>query len=356
MEKLTEILATVFESLLHIWPYLLITIPFSVIIKLTDVNKYINRVLGKRVFLSIILATAVGAFSPLCSCSVIPVIASLLIGGVPLAPVMSFWIASPSMDPEIFFLSVSVLGWDISMWRLGATLVMSLMAGFITHLLVKKGILGDSYIKAIKPSYSFSLFDYVYRKFSLLFQNFQLASIPVSTTTSCVENATCSSKCDVPVQKSSCGCDSKSEEPAVTPVRKEPFYKTVILESYKSTIMVVKFMALAYLINALIMTFLPGDLLSNSIASNNAFSIIVASLVGIPAYTSNITAIPLISGLLEMGMSPAAALSFLIAGPVTTIPAMVAVHGITSKRVFILYLLIGLLGSIISGYMFMLFV
>ena len=40
-----------------------------------------------------------------------------------------FRFASPTMDPEIFFLTVSTLGWDLAVWRLGATLVLSLSGG-----------------------------------------------------------------------------------------------------------------------------------------------------------------------------------------------------------------------------------
>lgn len=64
------------------------------------------------------------------------------LGGMPLAPVMSFWIASPSMDPEIFFLSTASIGWELSVWRLAATFAISLSAGYITHILVLKGLLG----------------------------------------------------------------------------------------------------------------------------------------------------------------------------------------------------------------------
>ena len=96
---------------------------------------------------AIILATAVGAFSPFCSCGVIPVVAALLIGGVPLAPVMSFWIASPSMDPEIFFLSVATIGWELAAWRLGSTLVLSLGAGLATHFIVQRGWFGQKLLR-----------------------------------------------------------------------------------------------------------------------------------------------------------------------------------------------------------------
>ena len=62
-----------------------------------------------------------------------------------------------------------------------------------------------------------------------------------------------------------------------------------------------------------------------------------AALLGVPIYTSNLAALPMVGGLLAQGMNPAAALAFLVAGPTTTIPAMAAVWGLVSRRVFALY-------------------
>ena len=97
--EIIELAELVARSLVRIWPYLLVTIPLAVAVQVSGAAKHIRRAFAARPVPAIILATVVGAFSPFCSCGVIPVVASLLIGGVPLAPVMSFWIASPSMDP-----------------------------------------------------------------------------------------------------------------------------------------------------------------------------------------------------------------------------------------------------------------
>ena len=129
MNHIYAILEYIVESFIHIWPYLLITIPIAVAVQMSGAAKYINRAFTARPIIAILLATAVGAFSPLCSCSVIPVVAAMLIGGVPLAPVMSFWLASPSMDPEIFFLTVSSLGWELATWRLVATIILVWLVG-----------------------------------------------------------------------------------------------------------------------------------------------------------------------------------------------------------------------------------
>ena len=45
MEQIIEIGEYVIESFLHIWPYLLITIPMAVVVKLTGAAKFINKIL-----------------------------------------------------------------------------------------------------------------------------------------------------------------------------------------------------------------------------------------------------------------------------------------------------------------------
>ena len=127
LDEMMRILDFVVEAFLHVWPFVLVTIPLAVAVNLTGASRYIERALRARPVAAIVLATLVGAFSPFCSCSVIPVVAALLLGGVPLAPVMSFWIASPSMDPEIFLLSVATIGWELAFWRLGATLALKVV-------------------------------------------------------------------------------------------------------------------------------------------------------------------------------------------------------------------------------------
>ena len=54
------------------------------------------------------------------------------------------------MDPEIFFLSVGMIGWKLAIWRLAATLILSLSAGFITHMLMQNGWLGQQILRARK--------------------------------------------------------------------------------------------------------------------------------------------------------------------------------------------------------------
>jgi len=363
MEQIIKILAFILNSFVHIWPYLLITIPLAVIVQLSGAAKYINNALSKNPLVSIVLATLLGALSPFCSCGVIPVIASLLIGGVPLAPVMSFWIASPSMDPEIFFLSAATIGWKLSVWRLAATFVISISAGFTTHFAMKRGIFGTEILRAqpvlgmgnFGKNLLFKLVAGIKRIFTLVIPQkkgtVQLIGVksPVSNSTnaSCCINIENISPGHEPVQSNkSCACA------AVCTPKEEPFFKKMLREIWKAFSMVAQFMALAFLINALIEFYLPKDYVGHLLGNDSPFSVLIAALVGIPVYTSNLTALPLVSGLLSLGMNQGAALSFLIAGPVTTLPAMLAVWGIVKPKVFLFYLIFPLLGAIVFGYLY----
>ncbi|UCH11400.1 MAG: permease [Fidelibacterota bacterium] len=116
--------------------------------------------------------------------------------------------------------------------------------------------------------------------------------------------------------------------------------------------MVAKFMALAVFLEALIVLYVPEAWIAALLGGQNPLAIPTATLLGIPAYTTNLAALALVGGLLEQGMLPAAALAFLIAGPTTTLPAMVAVWGLASRRVFMLYLALTTTGALTVGYLF----
>jgi uncharacterized membrane protein YraQ (UPF0718 family) len=101
---------------------------------------------------------------------------------------------------------------------------------------------------------------------------------------------------------------------------------------------------------ALITRYVPQAAIAGISGERNALAVPLAALIGIPSNLSNFTALPIVSGLLAQGMQPGAAIASLIAGPVTTIPAMVAVHGIVQKRVFVLYFFsLGLFGATVMG-------
>ncbi|HLN74743.1 MAG: permease [Methylococcaceae bacterium] len=348
MEQITYILNFIIQSFIHVWPYLLITIPLAVWVNLSDFSRHFKTLMTKSPWLSILLATVVGAFSPFCSCGVIPVISTLLIGGVPLAPVFAFWVASPSMDPEIYFLSVSVLGWKLAIWRLVSTFCISILAGVITHLLVKSGYI-TSYLREKTENTGLfswsSLFNRA--KILLLSQNKEIMSTAVvRCCASEIPYAVASIRCcsEKPVVSNSCACSATYQA-----IEEIPLGKKIWKESLKSVWMISRFMGLAFLLNALLNLYVPQEAIGKLLNQQGFVSVIIAAILGVPVYTSNLTALPLVGGLLHLGLHPGAALAFLISGPMTTIPAMVAVYGITSRKVFGLYVFFALFGALLFG-------
>lgn len=296
LNELVRILVFVWEALVHVWPLLLITIPVAVLIKEVDASAKISSIFRKNIWLSIVIATLVGAIAPFCSCGVIPVISAMLISGVPLAPVMSFWLASPSMDPEIFFLSVASLGWPLAAARMLTTFCMSITGGIITHLLFRKA---DT------------------SKFLLLQKQ---------------EEASCG-EC--------CGCTSPQS-------RIRSLFKNI----FDSAWFVVKFLLIAYILEALIIFYVPSDVVVTLLGKNPFLSVLLATLIGVPFYTTNLSALGLMGGLLAKGLSEGAALAFLVGGATTTIPAMAAVYKLVDRRIFAVYIGVTLFFAVASGFLY----
>ncbi|MEC7468069.1 MAG: permease, partial [SAR324 cluster bacterium] len=99
-----ESLNFIIDQLIGLSPYLLVSIGLTAYAKATGADNLIARAFQGKETLMIFFAALMGGLSPFCSCGVIPLIAALLSMGVPLAPVMAFWLSSPLMDPSMFFL------------------------------------------------------------------------------------------------------------------------------------------------------------------------------------------------------------------------------------------------------------
>jgi uncharacterized membrane protein YraQ (UPF0718 family) len=288
MNPILRIISFVIENLMHIWPVLLVTIPISVLIKHFNADKKIKKIFSKHWLVAILIATAIGAFAPFCSCSIIPVIAALIASGVPIAPVMAFWLASPSMDPEIFLFSTATLGFNLALARLIATGFMSFFGGVITHYVIDK--------KRIKP------------------------------------------------------VGFMTQQAEVKRSRKE-LIQLVLKECLSTLWLIVRFLILAYTLEALIIFYLPESIIQN-LFGTGPLSVVKATFIGIPLYTTNLSALGIVSGLITKGLSQGAALSFLIAGATTTIPAMAAVYKIVERKIFFLYLSLATGFAFVSGMLF----
>ena len=127
-------------SLVQVAPFLVLSIAIAAYAQASGADNLISRAFQGRIGGMVVVASLFGAFSPFCSCGVIPLIAALLSMGVPVAAVMAFWLSSPLMDPSMFVLSVGTLGLQFAIAKTIATVGIGLLGGFGTLALMRAGI------------------------------------------------------------------------------------------------------------------------------------------------------------------------------------------------------------------------
>ena len=119
--------------------FLLLSIGIAAYAAASGADNLIAKAFQGKLAVMIPVAALFGAFSPFCSCGVIPLIAALLSMGVPVAAVMAFWLASPLMDPSMFVLTVGTLGLQFAIAKTIATVGIGLLGGFGTLALMRSG-------------------------------------------------------------------------------------------------------------------------------------------------------------------------------------------------------------------------
>ncbi len=110
-----------------------------------------------------------------------------------------------------------------------------------------------------------------------------------------------------------------------------------------------KWLTLAYVLESVMLAYIPADLIAGVLGGDGLKPIFLGALVGAPAYLNGYAAVPLVDALLTQGMAPGAAMSFVIAGGVSCIPAAVAVWALVKPRVFAAYIGFAIIGAMLGG-------
>ena len=295
------------SALIGIAPFIVLAVAIAAYTSASGADRLIARAFSGSPGRTIVLASVVGALSPFCSCGVIPLIAAMLRAGVPLAPVMAFWLASPVMDPEMFVLTAAGVGVGFASAKTVAAVAMGLLGGLMVRALEGAGGLRNPLSGAVAGGGCGAEFD---------------ARAPVSVQWRCWAE----------------------------PERRDRFVR----ESLHTGTFLLKWLTVAFLAESLMVAYVPADSVAAVVGGESAFAIPLAAVVGVPAYMNGYAAIPLISGLLEMGMSSGAALAFATAGAASCVPAAIAVWALVRRSVFALYLLLSLGGAMLAGILYQL--
>lgn len=97
---------------------------------------------GRDGLLGNVAGAALGAATPFCSCTTVPVFAGMLESEVGLGPAMSFLIASPTVNPPGLVLLWTLFGWSSAALYLAAVFVAAIVGG---RVLGRRGLAGYVY-------------------------------------------------------------------------------------------------------------------------------------------------------------------------------------------------------------------
>jgi hypothetical protein len=110
-----------------------------------------------------------------------------------------------------------------------------------------------------------------------------------------------------------------------------------------------KWLTLAYVVETIMIAYIPAKMIASVLGGTGFGPILMGALVGAPAYLNGYAAVPLVDALLAQGISQGAAMSFVIAGGVSCIPAAIAVWALVKPRIFAAYLGFAITGAMIAG-------
>jgi uncharacterized membrane protein YraQ (UPF0718 family) len=292
------------EQFLEVLPFLTLAIALAAYAKASGADALIARAFSGHVALMILFAALIGGLSPFCSCGVIPLIAALLAMGVPLPAVMAFWLSSPLMDPSMFALTLGTLGMAFAIGKTVAAVGVGLMGGYAVWALSATG----AFANPLRPGVSG-------------------------------------------------GCCGTSTIRTPAPVHwriwdEPPRLQTFAKEAAHVFAFLGKWLALAFLLESLMLAYIPGEWIAQLLGGGGLTGTAVAALVGVPAYLNGYAALPLVSGLVDSGMDPGAAMAFLVAGGVSSCPAAIAVFALVRVPVFAAYAALAFIGAVSSGLLF----
>lgn len=287
-------------------PYLLFGFLVAGLLSVFVSQKLVERHLGGRGFLPVLKATLLGIPLPLCSCGVIPVSMSLHKHGASKASTVSFLLTTPQTGVDSILVTYGLLGPVFAIFRPLAALVTGLVGGMLVSLFGREtekrpevpgakgeGKLGPQVLSPSSPT----------------------SPVPPATTLS-----------------GPCCCCRHD----ITLIRK-------LLNGLKYGFVslprdIGKPLLIGLAIAALISGLVPDDFFAARLG-HGLPAMLIMMLIGIPMYVCASASVPVAAALILKGISPGAALVFLITGPATNAAGLATIWNTLGRRTAILYLL-----------------
>jgi uncharacterized protein len=291
MTTLVLILRHAAATTWQLLPYVVLGVLASEALRYTAVAPLLERACRKHPALSVPLAAVVGIVSPLCTYGTVPLVLQLLRAGVPLAPLATFLSASSLMNPQLLLITWGGLGATMAVSRVVAVFAFGILLGGLVH--------------AVPARWAVHV-------------------------------------------------DLRDEH--VKPCKPRPVwsFKGYVASSVKTLEFVGFYVLLGVLLGAAIEVLVPGRWIMSLFGAGGWYQLLLAALLGVPLYACGGGTIPLVRSLMEQGMAGGAVLAFLVAGPATRIPPLMALATIVRPFIVIGYVVFLIIYAVVAGLLFQL--
>jgi uncharacterized membrane protein YraQ (UPF0718 family) len=247
---------------------------------------------------------------------------------MPWAPIVAFMVASPLSSPEGLVYTAGLFGWPFAIGIFVASIVLGLAGGAAASVLESRGWLRDQ--ARMTP---------------------RVGRPEIGKGCGCDQAG--------PVAVPTCACTAAAPLPvpravgaAVTRPAPRRDIAAVLAAAFdiakRLVPMFLGFAFVGYFLNGLI----PSSWVAAIFGGGNAYSVPLAATLGLPLYVNSEASLPLVRSLLDSGMSPGAAMAFLITGAGTSIGAIVGALTIARWRVVALVVGVLWIGAMLAGYGF----
>jgi uncharacterized membrane protein YraQ (UPF0718 family) len=239
-----------------------------------------------------VAAAGLGAVTPFCSCSTVPVLAGLLQAGAPLGLAFSFLLASPLVNEIAVLLLIGLFGIEITIYYIVMTFLAAIVGGIVI------GRLGLSeHVKDVR-----------------IVEEPEQAVATDGGTADCCTGST-----------------------ATTDQMHRQHVETAAREAWSFFVETLPYLILGMTLGALIHGVIPVDVLHAVLGAQNPLAVPLAALAGAPVYISLSGMLPIAASLSEQGIAIGTVLAFVIGGAGVSIPNLILLNKLFKRRLLLVY-------------------
>jgi len=335
--------------LLCLIPAFFIAGAISVFIKKTSVIKYFGA--QARKILSYSVASVSGSILAVCSCTVLPLFASIYKRGAGIGPATTFLYSGPAVNVLAIILTAKVLGTKLGLARAVGAILFAVLIGWIMHLLFEKKPESMDTQQEIaveeepesRPLWKTTLY-FATMMAILVFINWAKPGAEVGIwATVYSAKWVISGVLLVSLAWMILAWFNKAE-------RKEWTFSTWIFAKQIFPLLFAGVLVAGFLLGrpgheALI----PNEWVARWVGGNGLGANLFASVAGAFMYFATLTEVPILQGLLGAGMGKGPALALLLAGPALSLPNMLVIRSVIGTKKTLVYILLVIIMATISG-------